>query len=110
MHGYDKNLEKLTLVVILGVCEALKSGVITIEESENIIFSPKLMSMMKNHEFNDDIISLIHIGTELENVESLMPEKLAEKLRAIQRSSINTLSGMPEMDFTKPKWYQHIFK
>ncbi len=68
--------ERLLCILNIGVAACLKEGLISIEESENFLYSPYSMELLKEAKLDSEIIDLIHLGSELEDVESLIPEKL----------------------------------
>ncbi|WPK12740.1 DUF3969 family protein [Lysinibacillus louembei] len=87
----QKKLEKLVLLNIVGVISALEENVITLEEAEKIIFSPYVMDLLHSKRISNDVIEVVHLGTELEDIESLIPGKLIESLNHIKIRAIELL-------------------
>lgn len=83
----ERQLEKLVLLNIIGIVNSLKENLITIEEAEKIIFSPYVMDLANTKGLSKELIDIIHMGTELEDIESLIPEQLDESLDQIKNKS-----------------------
>lgn len=88
--------EKILLFIILGLSKAIKEKCITINESEKILFSPLVMKRIKELNVSEDLVDLIHLGTELENIERLLPDKLFDNIEEIVDGSIKHLKDLPE--------------
>lgn len=86
-----EQVEKMILIKIIGVMECLEKELIVIEEAEKILFSPYSMEFLKKKGINKEIIEIIHLGTELEDVESLIPEKLSCSFKEIRIQCENLL-------------------
>jgi hypothetical protein len=86
------DLSQLVAVMSLGLCTAIASGSVTIEEAERRLFNPKMLSQLTNLGIADSLLEIIHLGTELEDIQSLMPDKLAESLTQIQAKSLTFLN------------------
>ncbi len=99
-----KRIEKLLLINILGVLEALKNKKITIDESEKIIFTPYTFITLKKKGVNKKIIDIIQEGCELEDVESLCPDKLDTVIENLKRRTLLLLDEYDEDD--KQRWIQ----
>ncbi|MEH6944943.1 DUF3969 family protein [Bacillus sp. JJ722] len=92
-------LEKLILVNISGVVECLRNKLITVEHAEKAIFSPYSIDLLKNKGICTEIIDLIHMGMELEDIESLMPEKLESSIAEIKSKTKSLLEKRKEVSF-----------
>ena len=99
-----ERIEKLLLIDILGALEALKNRKITINESETNIFTPYTFFTLEKKGINKKIIDLIHEGCELEDVESLCPEKLDEVIEELKQRTLNLLGEYEEDN--KQIWVQ----
>ncbi len=86
-----EDLEKVILLNIIGLIEGINENLITIEDAEKILFSPYIMELIDTMGISKEVLEVIHLGTELEDVESLIPEKLLECLKEIKEKSINLL-------------------
>ncbi|MCA1026581.1 DUF3969 family protein [Cytobacillus kochii] len=79
-----EELEKIILLNVEGLIEGINENLITIEESEKILFSPYIMELVDSTGISKEVLEVIHLGTELEDVESLIPEELSQSLIEIK--------------------------
>ncbi|MBN6888494.1 uncharacterized protein DUF3969 [Cytobacillus horneckiae] len=94
-----EELEKILLLNVVGLIEGINENSITIEEAEKVLFSPYIMKLVDSMGISKEVLEVIHLGTELEDVESLIPEKLPESLIEIKEKSINLLEKRKEHKF-----------
>lgn len=87
----NEQLEKLLLIISIGVIEGVKKEVLTIEEAENVLFTPYIMDFIQTKKIAPEVLDIVHLGTELEDIDSLIPEKLAACLTDIKQQSIELL-------------------
>ncbi len=99
-----ERIEKLLLINILGTLEALKNKKVTIDESEKVVFTPYTFFTLKKKGINKKIIDLIQECCELEDVESLCPEKLDEVIEELKQRTLNLLGEYEEDN--KQIWVQ----
>ena len=99
-----KRTEKLILINMLGVLEALKNKKITIDESEKIIFTPYTFITLKKKGVNKKIIDIIQEGCELEDVESLCPDKLDNVIENLKQRTLMLIDEYEED--SKQRWVQ----
>lgn len=82
-------IESYLSMVSLGALECIDKGIISCEEAMKIIYFPGMIEKLE--ELFPGIGEAIHLGTELEDVVSIIPEKLKasiEQIRAINYTSI----------------------
>jgi hypothetical protein len=89
--------EKLLAVLSLGLCVAIKNKVIEIDEAEQLLYSPLTMKKLSEVGANKEIIDLIHTGTELEDIESLIQSELANTLSQMEEHALQFLSSSPKI-------------
>ena len=87
-------IERLICILNLGICAALNSGSLTIEEAETYLYSPYTMEQLEKLGVDQELIELIQLGTELEDVKSLIPEKLSDSIEEIEMESIKFLKSL----------------
>lgn len=63
-----KEIDWLISVLTLGLVSALKKESINIDDAHMILFSPRVMSLLEKKGFNQTLIDIIHLGTELEDI------------------------------------------
>ncbi|ELR99522.1 DUF3969 family protein [Gloeocapsa sp. PCC 73106] len=103
-----KEIERLISILNLGICTGLKQRSLTISEAESYLYSPYTMEQLKKIGIAQELIDLIHLGTELEDLESLLPEKLNDGIEEIQAKTIEFMKTNSSDSSTvpRPKWLQ----
>jgi hypothetical protein len=89
-------IERLLSIIQLGLLHALEVGVVTIEEVEGYLFNPYSVKKLEQLELNERVIDIIRHGCELEDVNSLFPEKLLGTIIALKQETINNLKLLPK--------------
>lgn len=84
-------IERLLSILNLGLCAALAQGVLSIEAAEHYLYSPYTLEMLQELDVSPKLLQVVHLGTELEDVESLLPEKLDESLAEMKQLSLEIL-------------------
>lgn len=98
------DIERFILITNIGIMAAIKEGVISIEEAENYLYSPYSVDRIKNLGINKDVVKLVELGCELEDVESLIPDKLNNSIDEISDASIELLRSVPKPVLPLKKW------
>lgn len=80
-----EQIEKLLLINLLGVIESLILNLITLEEAEKILFTPYTIDILQKKQISKEIIDIIHLGTELEDILSIIPDKYNDNLLEMRR-------------------------
>ena len=88
--------EKILLLSIVGTLE----GGITIDEAEKFLFSPHMIKELRLRQCNEKIIELIAKGCELEDIASLLPEKLDEVIVDLKKEAIKIVKNYEECSNT----------
>lgn len=83
--------EKILLISIIGTLEALKNGKISIAEAEKFLFSPHTISRLKEVQCNAEIIDILERGCELEDIASLLPERLVQNIDGLKVQALEEL-------------------
>ena len=82
-------IESFLSIVSLGALECIEKGIISCEEAMKIIYFPGMIEKLE--ELFPGLGEAIHLGTELEDVVSIIPEKLKvsiDQIRVINYTSI----------------------
>jgi hypothetical protein len=104
-------VERLLSLLALGVAAALKEKIIHIDEAEPLLFSPASMRALEGIGADKRLIALIHDGTELEDIESLLaPGELAAAIEAIRTSAKSFLSATPPTDSQLDHWVTRLLQ
>lgn len=93
--------EKEVLIAIIGTLESLKRNVISIEEAEKFLFSPYMAEMIEEKKYRPEIVHIIECGCELEDVESLLPQKLQNSISDLQDVALSLLKQYPMYDMER---------
>jgi hypothetical protein len=87
------DVSELVAVMSLGLCTAIEAGSVTIAEAERRLFNPQILAGLEGLGLVEELLEIVHLGTELEDVQSLIPERLAESLAEIRSKALAFLSG-----------------
>ena len=98
----SENDEKLVLVSLLGIIEALKNNSLAIDEAEKFLFSPHIVNKLQTGNCNKKIINIIEKGCELEDIASLIPDKLLKIIDELEQETIEIIKEYPK--FNKRFW------
>ena len=102
-------IERLISIINLGICTALESGVLTLEEAESYLYSPYTIEQLEKLGVAQKLIDLVHLGTELEDIKSLLPDKLDSSIEEIKVETIEFLKSLNSNSsnrFPRKKWVQ----
>lgn len=83
--------EKIILINIIGALEAVANHAITIDEAESFIFSPHMIKVLHNKGCSNKILDILEKGCELEDIQSLLPEKLDETISGLKQEAFDLL-------------------
>ena len=100
----DANI--MLLVSIIGLLDSLKSGILAIEECEQYLFSPYTLEILRRKGIDKRIIDIVHLGTELEDIESLLPDRLEANIQELYDEAKELLKEIkPEgIYYGEEKW------
>lgn len=85
--------EKMIILSIIGCLDAIKEQKMSIDEAEVFLFLPRMCSILEREGYSKKIIHIIELGCELEDVESLLPERLDFILDDIKKESLDLLDS-----------------
>lgn len=94
------------MIFCIGLTTGLFENIISINESEQMLFSLYSEKLLKKEKVRKKIRDLILLGCELEDVESLIPEHLKESVLEIRKEAAEILGRMKELQIKK-KWIRH---
>lgn len=97
-------LEKVVAAMAIGLNRAIADGAISIDEAERLLYLPGVMMLLKELGMDDDVISVVHAGTELEDIQSLIPEQLPESLSRIDQEALRILRNGERIDVNVDHW------
>jgi len=90
-------LDKFFSIVVVGLAFALKEKSISVVEAERILFSPYMAVQLARSGCSSGLVDLIERGCELENVESLIPQKLIGVIDEILSGSLGEVKKIEEI-------------
>lgn len=96
--------KKLILTQVLGMTLGLKEGAISLDDAEILLFTPYSMIELEKQGIGADIIDPIHLGTELEDVLSLIPDQWESTLDLIIEKALKLLAELPASGRDSKKW------
>ena len=73
----ESHIKSYISVLAIGILECIEKGVISYDDVAQILFSPYAMQTLEKC---PDISKLIHMGTELEDISSIVPESLEKSI------------------------------
>ncbi|SHI36445.1 Protein of unknown function [Clostridium cavendishii DSM 21758] len=91
--------ERILAILELGLLTALSNNVISIEECEGYLFNPYIMKLLNKNKINTEIINIIHEGCELEDIQSLLPDKLTENIERLNKKCLKILEILEKPEF-----------
>lgn len=92
--------EKILLLTVLGVLEAIQKNAMTIDEAEIFLFSPRMVNNLRQKECDENIISLIERGCELEDIESLISEHLHNEISNMIEDTLELIKNYESFEST----------
>ncbi len=98
-------VERFLSILNLGLCVALEQGTLSIEAAEQYLYSPYTLEKLQQLGVSPELLQVVHLGTELEDVESLLTEKLDESLAEMKELSFKILQTLPASD-AEQQWIQ----
>jgi hypothetical protein len=89
----DNRCEQQELIKIIGVLDSLKSDALTIEDANRLLFAPKEVKRLESEGCSKLIIDLVWECCELENIQSLIPDKLESNIIKLKERAIELLKS-----------------
>ena len=95
-------VEPWVAVMSLGLCAAIAlratksfaADGLSIAEAEIALFNPGVLAQLEALGVGQELQDMVHLGTELEDVVSLAPERLGESVAEIQALALEFLRGL----------------
>lgn len=102
----ERDSNKMILVCAIGLFESIKSDLLTINECEQFLFSPYTTNILEKKGIDKKVIEIIEIAWELEDVESLRPERLDDNVDILINKAKECLKNIEyDPDFNvERKW------
>lgn len=100
-------VERFLAILNIGLCVALQQGALSIEAAEQYLYSPYTLEKLRELGVSSQSLAVVHLGTELEDVESLLPEKLDDSLAEMKERAFHILQTLPASPLGQ-KWVQTV--
>ena len=81
-------VERSVSVMSLGLCAAIVGGSVSLTEAENRLFNSKVLSRLETLGLPESLIEIVHLGTELEDIQRLVPDRFGESIAQIQSKAL----------------------
>lgn len=94
-----REIEHFLSIVQVGFLYCLKKKVLDIEEAEGYLFYLGVVDLLEELGIDDEVTDVIRLGCELEDVESLVPEKLSDNIKSLMEDAIQNIKRLPKPDF-----------
>lgn len=97
---------RMVLICAIGLFEALKSNLLTTNECEQYLFSPYSTNILERKGIDRRVIEIVEFAWELEDVESLRPERLEANIDDLINKAKECLRNFehdPDFDVER-KW------
>ncbi|MED4902873.1 MULTISPECIES: DUF3969 family protein, partial [Heyndrickxia] len=77
----NKNTEEKDILLnVLGIIEAVYNKKISIEEAEKRYFNYRIIDSLKEKNYSNELIEILELGTEIDDINDLLPDKLDENI------------------------------
>lgn len=94
----SENDEKIILISIVGILQAIKNDKLSIDEAEKFLFSPYMVGKLRIKKCNESIIDIIERGCELEDIVSLIPDKLSTAINELENMTLDLMKNYENFD------------
>lgn len=95
--------ERLISIIELGLLSAIEKQLISIEEAEGYLFNPLTVSKLEAYGLDEKVIEIIREGCELEDIQSLVPEKMSSNIKRLKEKVVRNITSIesPELPMEK---------
>ncbi len=92
-------LGRVVALAVLGATEAVRTGELGIDEATHLLLRPRVMRQLTAAGVGQEIVDLVHSGSELEDLESLLPERVGPALASLAAEARACLVGRPQYGY-----------
>ena len=103
-------IECLVATLSLGLCAALESKSLSINEANSYLYAPFTLSLLKQVEASSELLKLVHLGSELEDYRGSLAHRLPDKLTEMKNLATAILRSQPALleHEHKEHWLQYV--
>jgi len=102
----DSTRLKLLSLLAIGICDAIRCGHLTIRNAELLLFAPHAMDRCQS--LGNRIVKILHMGTELDDIQDLVPDEFAPTLERIRATALDVLADNADESFEEDSWIDLI--
>lgn len=103
----QRSSNRLVAILCLGFAQAVRHGAITLDEAGHQLLWPWAHKVVQQAGCSPEVLDLLHSGSELEDIESLLPQKFAAALERFEGEALSILSGDVMPYHERPRWLQN---
>lgn len=96
--GRGAQASKFVALHCIGLLISLRDGYVSLDEVGRF-FLPRMVRGLKDRGIDRVVVDLVCLGCELEDVDSLIPDKLGENIDFLLKGFFDYLSGCSGCDF-----------
>ncbi|EDS4738173.1 DUF3969 family protein [Salmonella enterica] len=93
----QSNADKFIGFLTLGILYCLENKIISIDEAEGFIFKPYLPDLLRKISSASELVNIIELGCELEDIESLKPERLPNNINDLFNQTLSFIKNSKEI-------------
>lgn len=98
---------KLVALITVGICDALEDGIIEIADAERVLFSPHVIAKVKL--CDPQIAEIVHLGTELDDINDLVPHDYKPTIQRIRQLALECLERLQhENELEQEHWIDSV--
>lgn len=102
----EEEINRFILITNIGIMTAIKNDLISIQEADQFFYNPFSYEKIRALGIKEDVIILMELGSELEDVESLIPHKLIDSIDEILNKSMELLKALKSTQQPIKKWFR----
>jgi MoaA/NifB/PqqE/SkfB family radical SAM enzyme len=107
MTKFANTTEKLIAFLVLGIVEAISKEKFSTDDSENLVFLPKYLEELKKLKTDVNLVSLVQLGTELNDIETMVPWTLSKTLEKMKMLALCVIEKKGQV-MQLGEWFDEI--
>lgn len=97
-------IEKMLLVMALGMLDSLEQGALTFEQAYRLLLRPYVSQYLEEYGSQKEILVFFNNLCMLEDVARLVPEKLNISINSSRQEAVNLLKNIPISEDSELFW------
>ncbi|MCY1040525.1 DUF3969 family protein [Corallococcus sp. bb12-1] len=99
-----EEVQRFVAITALGMCRAILQGAVSPAYACSRLFGPALLTRLEAMEVHPELRHAIHLATELEDVDQLVPEALTRSIAEIEDRLLKLLATLPAPTADGERW------